>query len=615
MPRRFGGEVPSLAHADACLHNNLCPYARNVFETAISEGVIGFIAATACDSIKRLYDALRAEGGFKFMFLLDLPHRRNDEAVRYYALQLRKLSDAMGEMLGVKVDPDELRRSIGIYARRADLINSLYEMLKADAPPVKGSEVSEVVETSFVSDPLTFTEELESFILSLDGAPPGPSGGPRILITGSIVDTPLLARMVEEAGGIAVADDTCSGIRPHVLPELRDEDPYLRIAGRLLRRPPCSRMKGYEERVDYIRSLVGEFRADGVISHSLKFCDFYSYDYSVLRECLGGVPVLSIESDYTSGSMLHQRTRVDAFLEMLRKGWASKVGRTAHRSDGRYFVAGIDSGSLSTEAVILDPDGAIISWEIGLTGANAIESSRQVYLRALERAGLREDDVRYIVSTGYGRVSIPFASESVTEISCHAKGAFSLFPGTRTVIDIGGQDSKVIVLDGQGKVANFVMNDKCAAGTGKFLEVTAKALGLKLDDLGEISSKSESKARISSMCTVFAESEVVSLIAEGVKIEDIVAGLHDSIAKRVFSLLKRAGGRPPFVITGGVAKNPGVVGALSQLLGADISVPEEPQIVGALGAAILALERVRRRPFPTTSALTYGETEPQEGQR
>ncbi len=587
--------MASLAHADSCLHNNLCPYARNVFEMAISENPEGFIAVTACDSINRLYDAFEAEGNSKFTFLLDLPHREDDDSVGYYARQLKRLAEAMEDTLGARIDPEELRESIGIYIERSELINSLYEMLKTDAPSVKGSEVSEIVETSFVSDPLVFIGELESFIPSLDKSSFPSLGKPRVLITGSVVDAPLLAQMVEDADGVAVVDDTCSGIRPHISPGFHGEDPYLWIAGKLLKRPPCSRMKGYGRRIDYIRSLVREFNADGIISHSLKFCDFYSYDYSVLKESFDKVPVLPIESDYTSGSMLHQRTRVEAFIEMLRKRETSDIGKSIHRPKRRYFVAGVDSGSLSTEAVILDPTGEIISWAIGLTGANALESSRKIYLEVLKKAGLKEGDVKYIVSTGYGRISIPFATEAVTEISCHAKGAFLLFPGTRTVIDIGGQDSKVIVLDSHGKVVNFVMNDKCAAGTGKFLEVTARALGLKLDDLGDLSAKSESKAKISSMCTVFAESEVVSLIAEGKKIEDIVAGLHDSIAKRTLSLVRRANGEPPFVITGGVAKNSGVVRSLSLQLEHDISIPEEPQVIGALGAAIFALQRVKER--------------------
>ncbi len=213
-------------------------------------------------------------------------------------------------------------------------------------------------------------------------------------------------------------------------------------------------------------------------------------------------------------------------------------------------------------------------------------TTRKTYLSALERSGLIENDVKYIVSTGYGRVSIPFAREPVTAISCHARGASFLFLGTRTVINIGRQDGKVIILDGDGKASNFVMNDKCAAGTGKFLEVTARALGVELDDVGELSSRSKSKAKISSMCTVFAESEVVSLIVEG---------LHDSIARRALSLVKRSGGEPPFVITGGVANNLGVERTLIAQLGCDISVPDEPQAMGALGAALLAIERAEER--------------------
>ena len=195
-----------------------------------------------------------------------------------------------------------------------------------------------------------------------------------------------------------------------------------------------------------------------------------------------------------------------------------------------------------------------------------------------------------VVATGYGRIAVPFASKKVTEITCHARGAYHLFPQTRTVIDIGGQDSKVIRLGKDGRVVDFVMNDKCAAGTGRFLEVMARALEVSLEDMGRLSDLARERLTISSMCTVFAESEVVSLIAEGHPKEDIIRGLHDAVSERVAGMAERVGLENGVTMTGGVAKNAGVVRSLEERLGVKISRPEEPQIVGALGAALIAAD-------------------------
>ncbi|MBI3762153.1 MAG: 2-hydroxyglutaryl-CoA dehydratase, partial [Chloroflexi bacterium] len=196
--------------------------------------------------------------------------------------------------------------------------------------------------------------------------------------------------------------------------------------------------------------------------------------------------------------------------------------------------------------------------------------------------------IGYVVGTGYGRYKVTFGDAQITEITCHARGAHTLFPGTRTVIDMGGQDTKAIKVGTDGSVVDFAMNDKCAAGTGRFLEVTARALQLSLADLGEISARAARDVPISSICTVFAESEVITLVAEGAERADIVAGLHRAIAKRVGAMVKRIGPNPVIAFAGGVAKNPGVKRALERELGVSLVVPPEPQIVGALGAALIA---------------------------
>lgn len=251
------------------------------------------------------------------------------------------------------------------------------------------------------------------------------------------------------------------------------------------------------------------------------------------------------------------------------------------------IVAGMDIGSISTETVILQ-DSKILSTSIIPTGAKSQMAAERSLAWALKQINLEQGELAAIVTTGYGRASFPSATKRITEITCHARGAFFVHPETRTVIDIGGQDSKVIRLDEQGRNVDFQMNDKCAAGTGRFLEVMAHALEVKLEDLGKLSRTAQRSIKISSMCTVFAESEVVSLIADNQPQEVIIRGLHDAIADRILGMVRRVGVEEKVTLTGGVAKNEGVVLALEERLGVKVFVPPEPQIIGALGAALLA---------------------------
>lgn len=249
--------------------------------------------------------------------------------------------------------------------------------------------------------------------------------------------------------------------------------------------------------------------------------------------------------------------------------------------------AGIDIGSLSSKALLLR-DNEIISYSIFPTGANPKKIAEICLEDVLRKSNIGREDVLSIVATGYGRILVPFKAKEMTEISCHARGASFLIPEVRTVIDIGGQDSKIISLDRNFKILDFVMNDKCAAGTGRFLEVMAKALEVELNEIGRLSLEARRSVSISSMCTVFAESEVISLIAKGYGAEEILRGLHEAIARRIYNLSRRIRVKERIVFTGGVAKNSGIKRFLEQLFGLKIYVPKEPQIVGALGAALFA---------------------------
>jgi predicted CoA-substrate-specific enzyme activase len=257
-------------------------------------------------------------------------------------------------------------------------------------------------------------------------------------------------------------------------------------------------------------------------------------------------------------------------------------------------TVGVDVGSISTKAAVFK-NGELIATEIISTGYNAETAGREVFETLLSRCEISPSDAAAVIATGYGRNSVDFADKAVTEITCHAAGAHYLNPEIRSVIDIGGQDSKAIVIDGNGSVRDFAMNDKCAAGTGRFLEVMARALGLDLENFGEWSLRADRPASISSLCTVFAESEVISLIAKGEKRENIIAGIHEAIATRVVSMAKRIGVTAPVMMTGGVAKNVGVTDALEKKLGLSMDVSENAQLTGAIGAALIALKHAGKK--------------------
>ena len=274
------------------------------------------------------------------------------------------------------------------------------------------------------------------------------------------------------------------------------------------------------------------------------------------------------------------------------------MGRS-HRLDADasgfdMYYLGVDIGSLTCDAVLINEDERVIAWSVVPTGASSVRAIDRARVEVLGAAGIRSQDLGAVIATGYGRDRVDGRLASVTEITCHARGIQAFLPGTEMLVDIGGQDSKAVRLNGEGRVVEFAMNDKCAAGTGRFLEAMARALEVEVDRLGGLDDGARSNLTLSSMCTVFAESEVVSLIAEGAEVSEIVRGLHRAIASRTQALVKRVDARVSdlrVAMSGGVARNPGVVRALGAALDCEVTVPPEPDIVGALGAALIARER------------------------
>ena len=269
------------------------------------------------------------------------------------------------------------------------------------------------------------------------------------------------------------------------------------------------------------------------------------------------------------------------------------------------ITAGIDIGSRASKAVVLK-NGKILASFIGDTGAESVVTSKMTMAKTLEGTGLKIEDMDYIVATGYGRVLVPFANENISEISCHARGINYSFPSVRTILDMGGQDCKAISVDGEGKVTNFVMNDKCAGGTGRFLEMIADVLGAQLADIGDMALRSKSAIPFNTICAVFARSEAVAYLRKGVSKNDILSGLNEAISVRCLNLLKRVSIQKDFSISGGIAKNKGMVAKLTEKVGLKPLLADDPQLAGCLGAALFARDRAEGKGRREEMKISYG---------
>lgn len=403
-----------------------------------------------------------------------------------------------------------------------------------------------------------------------------------ILVLGANANGSLM-NVIRESFQMPVINMTCSNNRCVSNENMSESDSLDELmekyARALMAQTPCMRMSDTTSR----KQLLNNENLAGIVYHTIKFCDYYCFEYTKLAD--SKTPILKIETDYTIQQLGQLSTRLEAFCETLNTENNAKIKMN---ENGKYY-AGIDSGSTSTELVIFDENKNIVKAVMVRTGANAQAGAQ----KTLDEAQIGLDEIKAITATGYGRKNIDFANDDVTEITCHARGARFLYPEARYIIDIGGQDSKFITLDENGNVASFVMNDKCAAGTGRFLENMAKALEISMEQMANDGLKYSEDISISNMCTVFAESEVISLISENKKIADIIHGLNKSVAIKTKALASKAVGADGVMMTGGVANNKGVVTELEKQLNTKIFISDKPEFCGAIGAGLFAVDSDR----------------------
>lgn len=515
--------------ADQLAHSNICGFGKSLLEAVMSGQVHELVLVNCCDTIRSVYDVLEESGKLDFLYIVDMLHSGGECSRERTAAQLKGLAKAYAAYKGITFDAKAFRAAFHA---------------------------------------------------------PEKTRGPHISVLGARMGKELF-EMVQGAMPYPVENETCVHNRSvgEVLPpEDADFDALMEwYAAELLGQIPCMRMMDNTGR----KRLFNDPDLKGIIYHTVKFCDFYSFEYAQVKQSVA-VPLLKIESDYTLQSSGQLLTRLEAFAESM----DPSQGEEKEIKMGKGYFAGIDSGSTSTDVVILDKDKEMVTGVILPTGAGAAVGAERALEQALEQAGLKREDIDAIVTTGYGRTAIQDGDKSITEITCHARGAHYLDPSVRTVIDIGGQDSKVIRLDENGAVENFVMNDKCAAGTGRFLEMMARTMEMNLDEMSKAGLHYKEDITISSMCTVFAESEVVSLIAQNKPTDDIVHGLNKAVASKTAALAKRVGGAERYMMTGGVSKNQGLVKTLEEKLGTTLVVSDKAQLCGALGAALFAMDMV-----------------------
>lgn len=573
----------TFSDAENVVGPRMCGFSKALVQRAMDGDISHLLVSDCCAAMQRSVDAISALGTTDTLDMLEIPHCDQECTCTRFEHELRSLMQTLSNRTGRTFDMDACRASFAHTTR-----------------PRK----------------------------------------PYIGFIGVRAPQWLFA-LAQESMPLPVINLTCTGIRDvdAASIDFSDTDAFIRTyAHALLAQMPCARMEDTRDRAH----LFEDPNLRAVLYHTVRFCDFYDIEFAS-HDAVDSIPMLHIEDDFTRQGEGQMRTRLEAFAEQLRGMGIGRNGTDAlddlhtrnvdgtneeprtmhmasdiHASDasdasdtgvssvhtgaedkmsGRrrsvssapdMLVAGIDSGSTSTDVVIMDADKHIVAQAILPTHGSATKSAEASLAEALRTSHLRRNQIHNVVATGYGRDAIK-SKHNITEITCHAKGAHFLNPNVRCVIDIGGQDSKAISIDSAGTVTQFAMNDKCAAGTGRFLEMMAQALGISLEEMSHLGDEGGTSTTITSTCSVFAESEVVSLIAKDVPIADIVAAIDRSVAQRVGGLARRVGIKDAVMMTGGVTKNVSVVHAIERQIGHKVQTDTKAQLCGAIGAALSAL--------------------------
>ena len=523
--------------------------------------------------------------------LIDVPQYDTPDARDYLAWQLQELEDKLIELTGrQKATSRDWERVMAQSNRSRELLLRMNELRSRPGSFLYGVEGFNLnlislllMGTQFLTDNLSgLVRELES--CCTHGIDDDSCYRILWLLAYPYVQDYRITEMAEEMGIKPVMDELSSVSWEPLDPA----NPYYSLAGKILQSPFLGSV---ENRIRNAKDLIQEHNVDGVLHFSHWGCRQGCGAVRALSDKMDelGVPFLELHGDCIDDRQFGEgqiKTRLASFAELMKR---TRTTGNSVNTDQDSLYLGIDVGSETAKAVLVDANQNIYSREVFYTGASAKKAISRLYEHIYsDRLSSR---IKGCVATGYGRNAVFFADEVITEITCHARGMAHSVQGVRTIIDIGGQDTKAIAVDQNGGVRKFLMNDKCAAGTGRFLEMMARTLEVDLDDLGPLALRADYPANITSLCSVFAESEVISHIAEDTPMEVIARGVCSSIAQRTLSLLERVGKEEKFAMSGGVAKNTGVVKELERSLGNKLQIPEDPHTIGALGAAMFAADQ------------------------
>ena len=544
-----------------------------------------------CDGQGKSLEELARRSGSPYL-LLDVPQHDGPEARKYLARQLRDLEDRLAALTGYRARPREWERIFSQSNESRDLLLQVQRMRLQGDSPLYGKEAFTfgvlslmMLGTDFLRDRC---RELVRYVQE-NSVRADEEGPYRILwLLAYPYHTQNPVQWMEQECRVRAVADELSYVYWN---PLDPERPHESLAEKMLANPNLGPV---QNRLRVVRKLAMEGAVEGVVHFSHSGCRQGNGGVRPVLDTVRalGLPFLELHGDCIDRNQQGQgqiRTRLEGFVELMARNrgqWrkVSKEGRNG-------FYLGIDIGSLTAKAVVVDSLGEIAARRVFYTGASSRKTLARIRESILQSSKFR-NRILACVATGYGRSAVDFADLEITEISCHARGMAQTIPGVRTIVDIGGQDTKALSVDESGAVKSFVMNDKCAAGTGRFLEMMARTLEVDIEDLGPLALKSKTPASISSLCSVFAESEVVSLIAENTEPESIARGVCRSVALRTRTMLDKVGREKEIAMSGGVSHNPAVVRELERVAGARIKIPEEPEIIGAYGAALLARERL-----------------------
>lgn len=594
------------------------------------------VAPATCDGKMKLGEIL---SDFVPVLMLNVPRvKTGDTTAKMWIEEMKFMMRRLEDLTGRKIKAKHLSNAIKKYNEAVKLWGQLTDTRKADRVSMWGRDMTLVSQLALIADLDDWNKNVRALIkevkeMQAKGEFVGRPQSPRILLAGSPIIWPnwKIPNLVEESDGVIFMDELCSSTRllqdPIVIDEGSKNSMLRAIAERYLFPCTCPCFSPNDERIIRINNLVDEYKLDGMLYHVLRGCHLNNLEASRIDQALRkrGVSVLKIESEYDEGDVEQIRTRIEAFLEMIKsrkafekdgkkeieavKGFGDTaledlkeqaeekriIGVAKRKMDGKAppppqdeaYAIGIDVGALYTK-MVLTKNGKIIDKLIDATTMDPNSLATELLKNMLQKNKLKREQVKAIVSTGQGKSAIKFADKETTEISAFAKAAKKVHDSVRLVIDIGGQGIRIMDLDEEGVMSNFRTNDKCSSGTGTFLDAMATSLDVDPDQMGQLGGCANCPSEVVATCTIFAESEMVSLVAKKVPKEDIIGGLNKMVAKKVGAIAKSIGVKGDVLLAGGVAQNEHVVKEISEKLKHEIKVAPNPQYLGAYGAALYA---------------------------